>query len=59
MTEIAVRRVDFGYFVSASEETATGKPRVEPCLGSVVEHPDGVLLFDPGMGSHPELDARY
>jgi N-acyl homoserine lactone hydrolase len=25
----------------------------------VVEHPDGVLLFDTGMGSHPEVDARY
>ena len=59
MTEIAVRRVDFGYFVRPSEETATGKPRVEPCLGYVVEHPDGVLLFDTGMGSHPEVDARY
>jgi N-acyl homoserine lactone hydrolase len=51
--------VDFGYFVRPSEETATGKARVEPCLGYVVEHPGGVLLFDTGMGSDPEVDARY
>jgi len=54
-----VRRVDFGYFVRPSEETGTGHPRVEPCLGYVVEHADGVLLFDTGMGSHPEVDAHY
>jgi N-acyl homoserine lactone hydrolase len=54
-----VRRVDFGYFVRPAEETGTGAPRVEPCLGYVVEHPDGVLLFDTGMGSHPEVDTHY
>jgi N-acyl homoserine lactone hydrolase len=59
VSDIAIRRVDFGYFVRPSEETATGKARVEPCLGYVVEHPGGVLLFDTGMGSHPEVDARY
>ena len=59
VTDIAIRRVDFGYFVRPSEETSTGKPRVEACLGYVVEHPDGELLFDTGMGSHPEVDAHY
>lgn len=56
---ITIRRVDFGYFVRPSAETATGKARVEPCLGYVVDHPGGVLLFDTGMGSHPEVDAHY
>ncbi|HVQ88774.1 MAG TPA: MBL fold metallo-hydrolase [Actinomycetes bacterium] len=59
MVEATVRRVDFGYFVRPPEETGTGAPRVEPCLGYVVEHAGGALLFDTGMGSHPEVDAHY
>jgi N-acyl homoserine lactone hydrolase len=54
-----VRRVDFGYFVRPPEETEAGRLRLEPCLGYVVDHPDGMLLFDTGMGSHPEVDAHY
>jgi N-acyl homoserine lactone hydrolase len=55
-----VRRVDFGYFVRPGEETITGRPRVEPCLGYVVDLDDGVLLFDTGLGSgDPEVDAHY
>ncbi len=34
-------------------------PRVEPCLGYVVRHPVGLLLFDTGMGAHPDVDAHY
>jgi len=56
---VRVSRLDFGYFVRPGEETADGAPRVEPCLGYLVRHPDGVLLFDTGMGSHPEVDAHY
>ena len=56
---ISVRRVDFGYFVRPAAETGTGAARVEPCLGYLVEHPDGLLLVDSGMGSHPEVDAHY
>jgi len=59
MAGVTVRRVDFGYFVRPAAETGTGKPRVEPCLGYVVDHPQGMLLFDTGMGSHPEVDAHY
>lgn len=59
MGDVAVRRVDFGYFVRPAEETGTGHPRVEPCLGYVVDHPGGMLLFDTGMGAHPEVDAHY
>ena len=54
-----VRRIDFGYFVRPADETGTGAPRVEPVLGYLVDHADGVLLFDTGMGSHPEADAHY
>jgi len=59
MVSAAVRRVDFGYFVRPGEETGTGSPRVEALLGYVVEHAGGVLLFDTGMGSRPDVDAHY
>lgn len=40
-------------------ETGTGECRVEPCLGYVVAHPQATLVFDTGMGAHPEVDAHY
>ncbi len=59
MADLAVHRVDFGYFVRPAEETGTGTARVEPCLGYLVSHPAGLLLVDTGMGRHPEVDAHY
>jgi len=59
MTSSSVHRLDYGYFVRPAEETGTGTPRVEPCLGYLVIHPRGTLLFDTGMGSDPEVDAHY
>jgi N-acyl homoserine lactone hydrolase len=55
----AVRRIDFGYFVRPAAETGTDRPRVEPVLGYLVDHPDGLLLLDTGMGSAPDVDAHY
>ena len=55
----SVRRVDFGHFIRPAEETGTGAPRAEPCLGYLVDHPAGLLLVDTGMGAHPEVDAHY
>jgi N-acyl homoserine lactone hydrolase len=57
--DVTVRRVDFGYFVRPAEETGTGAPRVEPCLGYVIDHPQGRVLIDTGMGSAPDVDAHY
>jgi N-acyl homoserine lactone hydrolase len=57
--DIGVRRIDFGYFVRPSKETGTGRPRVEPCLGYLVSHPQGLIVFDTGMGSNPDVDAHY
>lgn len=54
-----IRRVDLGYFVRPAEETGTGSPRVEPCLGYLLPLDDGLLMLDTGMGSHPAVDARY
>jgi glyoxylase-like metal-dependent hydrolase (beta-lactamase superfamily II) len=60
LTTAAVRRVDFGYFVRPSSETETGHPQVCPVLGYVVDHPDGLLLFDTGLGqAGDETDAHY
>lgn len=59
MADLAVRRVDFGYFVRPSSETSTGTPHVEPCLGYLIDHPAGLLLVDTGMGSRPDVDAHY
>jgi N-acyl homoserine lactone hydrolase len=59
MNPVAVRRIDFGYFVRPAEETGTGTSRVEPCLGYLIDHPRGRVLFDTGMGSNPEVDAQY
>ncbi|BCJ54635.1 hypothetical protein Asp14428_61100 [Actinoplanes sp. NBRC 14428] len=59
MTDLRVRRVDFGYFVRPAAEAGTGSPRVEPCLGYLVDHPGGTLLVDTGMGSHPYVEAHY
>ncbi len=41
------------------EETGTSEPRVEPCLGYLVVHPEGTLLFDTGMGGDPWVDQHY
>jgi N-acyl homoserine lactone hydrolase len=54
-----VRRVDFGYFVRPPEETGTGAPRAEPCFGYLIDHPDGLLLVDTGMGADAWVDEHY
>ncbi|MGA9776034.1 MAG: N-acyl homoserine lactonase family protein [Candidatus Dormiibacterota bacterium] len=59
MSDLSVRRVDFGYFVRPAEETGIGSSRVEPCLGYLVHHADDLVLVDTGMGSNPDVDARY
>ena len=59
MSSIAVHRLDYGYFVRPGEETSSGSPRVEPCLGYLIRHPQGTLLFDTGMGVDPGVDEHY
>ena len=57
--DVGVRRVDFGYFVRPAKESKAGAASVRPCLGYLIEHPDGLLLVDTGMGSDPEVDEYY
>lgn len=59
MGEVAVRRVDFGWFVRPGNETGDGLERVEPTYGYLIEHPEKTILVDTGMGRHPEVDAHY
>jgi len=59
MSDVLVHRLDLGYFLRPGTETTSGRPRTEPCLAYLVVHPGGVLLLDTGMGSHPDVDARY
>ncbi|GAA4875160.1 N-acyl homoserine lactonase family protein [Kitasatospora terrestris] len=57
---IRIHRLDLGYFVRPSSETGGSHPRVEPVLAYAVRHPDGVLLFDTGIGdAGPETEAYY
>ncbi|GAA4357198.1 N-acyl homoserine lactonase family protein [Angustibacter luteus] len=54
-----IDRLHLGSFLRPGEETVDGRPRAEVVLAYLVHHPDGLLLLDTGMGSHPEVDAHY
>jgi N-acyl homoserine lactone hydrolase len=55
-----IRRVDFGYFIRPAAETRAGKDRVESLLGYLIDHPDGLVLFDTGLGfADAETEAHY
>ena len=55
-----IGRVFHGTFTRPRAETGTEHPRVEVVLGYAVRHPDGLLLFDTGIGAaDAETDAWY
>ncbi len=56
---IAVHRIDYGWFVRPGTETPDGRERAEPVLGYLIEHPDGDLLVDTGMGADDWVDGHY
>ncbi|MER7752065.1 N-acyl homoserine lactonase family protein [Kitasatospora sp. NPDC097643] len=56
----AIRRLDLGYFVRPASEVGGPEPRVEPVLAYLVRRPEGLLLFDTGIGGgDPETEAHY
>jgi N-acyl homoserine lactone hydrolase len=55
----AVTRLRLGSFLRPGSETPDGRVRAEAVLAYVVRHEDGLILFDTGIGSHPEVDAHY
>ncbi|TSB32060.1 N-acyl homoserine lactonase family protein, partial [Streptomyces benahoarensis] len=58
--DTAVRRLDPGYFVRPASETGGPRPRVEPVLAYLVRRPEGLLLFDTGIGAaDPGTEAHH
>lgn len=51
MAYSSVRRLDLGYFVRPASETGGPQPRVEPVLAYLVQHDNGLILFDTGSGT--------
>ena len=54
-----IRRLDLGYIIRPASEAGGDHPRVESILAYLVRHEDGLLLFDTGIGSHPDVDEHY
>ncbi|CAM5286295.1 hypothetical protein SALBM217S_06662 [Streptomyces griseoloalbus] len=60
MADMAVRRLDLGYFIRPASETGSSQPRAEPVLAYLVRHGNGLILFDTGIGdADPETEAHY
>ncbi|MEU8888380.1 N-acyl homoserine lactonase family protein [Streptomyces sp. NPDC048442] len=58
--DTSIRRLDLGHFVRPASETGTGQDRAEAVLAYLVRRPEGLLLFDTGLGSgSAETDAHY
>lgn len=58
--DVRLSRLDLGYVIRPAEEAGTPHPRVEPVLAYLVRHPDGLVLFDTGIGAgDAEVDAHY
>ncbi|GII81799.1 N-acyl homoserine lactone hydrolase [Sphaerisporangium rufum] len=59
-TDMAVRRLDLGYFIRPAAETGHADPRVEPVLAYLVRHERGLILFDTGIGqADAGTEAHY
>ncbi len=55
-----IRRLDLGYFVRPADEAGEPQPRVEAVLGYVIRRPEGVIVFDTGIGeADPGTEAHY
>jgi N-acyl homoserine lactone hydrolase len=55
-----VRRVQLGRFIRPPDETETGQPRVEDVFGYLVDHDQGLVLLDTGIGlADEETEAWY
>ncbi|MFH8484896.1 N-acyl homoserine lactonase family protein [Streptomyces longisporoflavus] len=55
-----VRRLDLGYIVRPASEAGTPRPRAEPVFGYLVRRPEGIILFDTGIGAaDPGTESHY
>jgi glyoxylase-like metal-dependent hydrolase (beta-lactamase superfamily II) len=58
--QTSIRRLDPGHFVRPASETGTGHARAEAVLAHLVRRPEGLLLFDTGIGSgDAAAEAHY
>ena len=56
---MTVTRLLLGTIVRPGSETPDGAVRAEAIYAYLVRHDDGPILFDTGIGSHPEVDEHY
>jgi glyoxylase-like metal-dependent hydrolase (beta-lactamase superfamily II) len=55
-----ISRMLLGTFVRPSQETGTGRPRIEAVYGYLVRHERGLVLLDTGMGEgDADTEAWY
>ncbi|GAB3594777.1 MBL fold metallo-hydrolase [Angustibacter peucedani] len=54
-----IDRLRLATFLRPGSETVDGLDRAEVVLAYLVHHPDGLVLLDTGMGSHPDVDEHY
>jgi glyoxylase-like metal-dependent hydrolase (beta-lactamase superfamily II) len=48
-----------GSILRPGSETPDGAVRAEAIYAYLVRHDDGLILFDTGIGTHPEVDEHY
>jgi N-acyl homoserine lactone hydrolase len=56
---MTVTRLHLGSILRPGSETPTATVRAEAIYAYLVRHEDGLILFDTGIGSHPEVDEHY
>jgi N-acyl homoserine lactone hydrolase len=54
-----VTRLRLGSILRPGSQTPTGGVRAEAILAYLVLREEGPILFDTGIGTHPEVDAHY
>ncbi|HEX8098963.1 MAG TPA: N-acyl homoserine lactonase family protein [Actinomycetota bacterium] len=52
-----IQRLLLGYFTMPEDSSLPGQ-KIVVCA-YLIHHPDGPILFDTGLGPHPESDAMY
>jgi N-acyl homoserine lactone hydrolase len=56
---VTVARLRLGSILRPGTETPHGAVRAEAIYAYLVRHEDGLILFDTGIGTHPDVDAHY
>ena len=56
---MTVTRLQLGSILRPGSETPDGAVRAEAIYAYLVRHPSGPILFDTGIGAHPEVDEHY